>query len=254
MSTCLKIGNRLLDGDRIVSALIQYELLEPLVGQILVDEAIEAVPLSHREVFEALIGSTGLPMPEDFDRFLLQWCELKSVTPAYLTNVIVRQMRIEKFKQIRFAPKVESEFLHNKSSFDQVEYSLLQTDDFLLAQELYFQLCDDEASFAELAQQYSIGSERETEGRVGPVPLSVLPEPIANRFRAPSIGKVYEPIAVEDRYWIVRLDQLTAAHLTERTRTLMINQMYSQWLQSQVKALLSTPDAIAYGVPEEAQA
>lgn len=253
MSTCLKIGDRLLDADRIITALIRYDLLDALIGQLLVDEAIEEFPLSHQEVFANLIGSSDLPMPDDFDRFLLQWCELKNVTPAYLTNVIVRQMQIEKFKQIQFAPKVESEFLHNKSSFDQVEYSLLQTNDFLLAQELYFQLCDDEVSFAELAQQYSIGSERETGGRIGPVPLSTLPEAIASQFRAQSIGVVCEPIAVDDRYWIVRLEQFTAAHLTDRTRDFLINQMYSQWLQSQVKALMNTPNAIAYGVREEVQ-
>lgn len=252
MNSYLKIGDRLLDGDRIITALIQYELLEPLVGQILVDEAIAEVSLSHQDLFAALIGSTELPMPEDFDRFLLQWCELKNVTPAYLTNVVIRQMRIEKFKQIQFAPKVESEFLQNKSSFDQVEFSLLQTNEFLLAQELYLQLRDDEIDFAQLAQQYSIASSEQ--GRVGPVPLSTLPEAIAHSFRAQAIGQVCEPIAIDDVYWIVRLDGRTEATLNDRTRSTMIDQLYSQWLQSQVKALLNTPDAIAYGVPEEAPA
>jgi len=250
MSTYLKIGDRLLDGDRIIAALVQYELLEPLVGQILVDDAIAAVSLSHQEVFETLIGSTELPMPEDFDRFLLQWCELKNVAPDYLTNVILRQMRIEKFKQIQFAPKVESEFLHNKSSFDRVEFSLLQTSDFLLAQELYLQLRDDEIDFAQLAQHYSIASDK---GRIGSVPLSSLPEPIAQSFRAQAIGQVSEPISIDDTYWIVRLDDRTEAQLDDRTRSLLINQLYGQWLQSQVQALLNTPDAIAYGVPEEAR-
>ncbi|NJL22248.1 MAG: cyclic nucleotide-binding domain-containing protein [Leptolyngbyaceae cyanobacterium SM1_3_5] len=249
MNSYLKIGDRLLDGDRIIAALVQYELLEPLVGQILVDDAIAEVPLSQQEVFETLIGSTELPMPEDFDRFLLQWCELKNVTSTYLTNVMIRQMRIEKFKQIRFAPKVESAFLQNKSSFDQVEFSLLQTSDFLLAQELHLQLRDDDMDFAFLAQQYAIDS---NSGKIGPVSLSTLPEPIANQLRAQSIGQVGEPIAIDDIYWIVRLDSRTEASLTDRTRASLIDQMYSQWLQSQVKALLNTPDAIAYGVPEEA--
>lgn len=250
MNSYLKIGDRLLDGDRIITALVQYELLEPLVGQILVDEAIAEVPLSHQEVFQTLIGSAELPMPEDFDRFLLQWCELKNVAPTYLTNVMIRQMRIEKFKQIQFAPKVESTFLQNKSSFDQVEFSLLKTNDFLLAQELYLQLRDDEMDFAPLAQQYAI----DDSGKIGPVPLSTLPESIANQLRAQSINHVCEPIAIDDIYWIVRLDSRTEASLTDRTRATLIDQMYSQWLQSQVKILLNTPNAIAYGVPEEAPA
>jgi len=245
MGTCLKIGNQFLDGDRIISALVQYQLLETLVGHILLDESIQNVPLSKQDIFYALVGATNEPIPEDFEAFLTQWCDRQGVSSAYLQGVMLRELRVKKFKQLSFADQVESEFLRTKSSFDQVEYSLIQLADLLLVEELYFQLRDDGTSFVHLAQQYSLGNERHTGGRVGPVPLATLPEEVAILFRREQVGTVCAPLLVGDRYWIIRLDRLTTAHLTETIRATLINQIYNQWLQSQVKELVATPNAIA---------
>lgn len=243
MSSCLKIGDRRLDGDRLISALVQYQILETLVGQLLLDDVLEDVALSKQELVEALAPDS--PMPEDFEEFLAQWCDRQQIASTYFNQVIVRQLRIEKLKQLFFANQVESEFLRSKPNFDQIEYSLIQTTNPALAQELYFQLRDDEADFGSLARQYSLGQERETNGWVGPVALSSLPVEVTNLLHSTPRGVVCSPVAVGDRVWIVRLERLMAAHLTHTTRANVINQMYTQWLQAKVKALIATPGAIA---------
>jgi hypothetical protein len=245
MNSCLKIGNRLLDGDQIISALVQYKLLETLVGQLLLDEVLKEIPLSKHEVFYALVGVTDALVPEDFEGFISQWCQHEGYTPEYFKGVVVRELRVQKFKQLRFADQVESEFLRTKADLDQVEYSLIQLTDLALAQEVYFQLRDDGAEFAHLAQQYSLGSERQTGGWVGPVSMSTLPVEIAMLFRHQQPGIVYGPVPVGNEFWIARLEQFSAARLTEATRTTLINRLYNQWLQTQVKAVLGTPGAIA---------
>lgn len=250
MSACLKIGDRLLDGDQVISALVRYKLLETLAGQVLLDEVIPEVPLTRQEVFCALTGLTDTPAPDDFDGFLAQWCESRDVSLSYFNAVIVRELRVEKFKQIQFASQVESEFLRIKSDLDQVEYSRIQLSNLSLAQELYFQLRDDGAEFAQLARQYSIASEQQTEGWVGPVPISTLPSEIAAQFRRKQVGTVYGPIAVANMFWLVRLEQFTAARLTEATRANLINRMYTQWLQSQVQSVISTPGTISVQLDE----
>lgn len=244
MNTCLKIGDRLLGGDQIISALVRYKLLEPLVGQVLLDEVIQEVPLTKEELFYALMGPTDIPVPEDFEGFLNRWCEVKNVTPDYLKAVLLREVRLEKFKQQNFGSQVESEFLRAKSDFDQVEYSLIQLTDLSLAMELYFQLRDDGADFSRLAQQYSLGSERQTGGWIGPVPMSSLPMEVASLFRNGRSGEIYGPVPVADRFWLVRLERLAAARLTEATRTNMINQLYNRWLQTQVKTMTAKPGMI----------
>lgn len=245
MSNYLKIGDRLLDGDQIISALIQYKLLETMVGQILLDDALQDVPLSKQELFYTLFGNTEVPVPDDFDGFISQWCQLKEVTLDYFKSVILRELQVQKFKQLRFASQVESEFLRRKADLDQVEYSLIQLTNLSLAQELYFQLRDDGADFAQLAHQYSLGHERLTHGRVGPVPLSTLPTDVAMLFHSEQVGVVYGPVPVAGSFWVVRLEQFTAARLTEATRADLINRLYNQWLQTQIRAMTNTPGTIA---------
>lgn len=245
MSDCLKIGDYLLDGDQIISALVRYKLLETMVGQILLDEAIKDVPLSKQELFYTLFGATEAPIPDDFEGFIKQWCQLKGVTLDYFKSVVLRELQVQKFKQLRFANQVESEFLQLKSELDQVEYSLIQLTHLPRAQELYFQLRDDGADFTQLAQQYSLGPERLTGGLVGPVPLSTLPIEVATLFRSEQVGTVYGPIPVADGFWVVRLEQFTAARLTEATRADLMNRLYNQWLQTQIKAMTETPGTIA---------
>jgi parvulin-like peptidyl-prolyl isomerase len=219
--------------------------LETLVGQVLLDEVLKEVPLTKQELFYCLVGVTDDPMPEDFQGFVTQWCQQRGVTLEYFNKVVLREFQVQKFKQLHFADHVESEFLRTKSDLDQVEYSRIRLNDLSLAQELYFQLRDDGVEFAQLAQQYSLGNERQTGGRVGPISLSSLPNEIATLFCTEQVGTIYGPVPVGDTFWIVRLEQFIAARLNDSTRTGLINSMYARWLHSQVKNVLSTPGMFA---------
>jgi parvulin-like peptidyl-prolyl isomerase len=252
MTNCLKIGGRLLSSDQMIAALVRYKLLEPLVGQLLLDEVFEEVPLLKQEVFHALTGQANAPIPENFEGFLAQWCEQKGVTMDYFYTVIMRDWQLQKFKQLRFAPQAESEFMRIKADLDQVEYSLIQLNDLSLAQEVYFQIRDDGVDFAQLAREHSLGSERVAGGLIGPVSLSALPDNIATLFRHQQAGMVYPPVVVGNRYWVVRLERFIAARLTESTLTEVIDRLYNQWLKTQVQTVMNTPGAIAvHATPTE---
>lgn len=251
MNTYLKIGDRLLNGDQIISALVQYKLLDNLVGQVLLDEAISQVSLSQQELLQALGGSANTPIPEDFDSFLTQWCQRQGIARDYFNAVLLRQLRVEKFKQLGFGHQVESEFLRRKPDFDQVEYSLIQIEDLPLAQELYFLLRDDGVEFAQLARQHSLGSERETDGWIGPVPLSSLPDEVITLLRNGQVGEIYGPIPVEKRFWIIRLERLKLARLTQKTRKDLIDWLFDRWLQVQTQSLIGTPGSIAVQTLEQ---
>ena len=240
----LQIGQHHFDGSQIITALVRYQMLETLVGQILLDEQMAAVSLSRAEVFRALGGSAEEPIPEDFGAFLTNWCAARDTTLEYFNDVMLRELRLQKFQQVQFAQQVESEFLRTKSDLDQVEFSLIQLDDLSLAQEVYFHLRDDGAEFMALAQQYSLGNERQAGGWVGPVALSALPVEVAEQFCRQQEGGVYGPIAVADRFWVVRLERFIAARLTDITRANLRQRLYRQWLQSQVKAFMAQPGAI----------
>lgn len=245
MSSCLKIGNRLFNSDRLLSCLVQYKLLDTLVGQVVLDEALKDITLTKEEIFSSLVGVMDTEAPEDFENFLSQWCLHRQVSLEYFKAVVLRELHIEKFKQDRFANQLESEFLQMKPELDQVDYSRIQLNNLALAQELYFQLRDDGADFGQLAKQHSISRDRETGGLLGPVTLASLPDEIRDLFRNPELGVIYGPVPVGNEFWIVRLEQYYTARLTATTRTILIDRLFNRWLQNQTRAVMDIPGTIA---------
>lgn len=245
MDTCLKIGDRLLDSSQVISGLVQYKLLGTFIEQVLLDDLIKEIPLSREELFHTLVGTTDVAVPEDFEGFLSQWCQQRGVVPDYFNNVLLRDLRVQKLKYLYFSNQVESEFLQAKADFDQVEYSVVQVTDLWIAQELYFLLRDDGAEFTQLAHQYLSGYEHQLASWIGPVSLSTLPVEIASLLQHGSEGTLYGPIPVANQFWIVRLERLIPARLTEATRAALVDRLFNRWLQAQSQALMETPGTIA---------
>ena len=114
----------------------------------------------------------------------------------------------------RWGDDLQTIFLQRKAEFDQVSYSFLRLLDGELAQELYLQIKEGEASFAEMATQFSCGPEKSTGGRLGPVPLSEPHPALAKLLQVSKPGQLWPPKRLEGWWILVRLDQLQPATLT----------------------------------------
>jgi hypothetical protein len=283
MSHGLRIGHHSLDGNQMITALIRYRLLEPLASQLVLDEAIQTVSLSVEEVVSALSDGAIAPdhlatedgsagnhpdhpsvidshpesshfseegslmerYPLDSKRapnsqtVIYEWCRRRNITPDYFNSVVLRDLRIQKFKQLRFADRIPSEFLKLSSELDQVEYSWVHCESASLAQELVFHLRDDGATFANVAATPGAIA-GEWQGSA-----AQLPSEVAAVLQRGAEGRIHGPLTMANRRWIVRLERWRSAHLNAATRTLILNRLFNQWLQTQVKTLLAEPGAIA---------
>jgi parvulin-like peptidyl-prolyl isomerase len=159
------------------------------------------------------------------------------MSEAQMAEVAVRSLLIEKFKQDTWGAKVESYFMSRKAAFDQVIFSLLRTTDGLLAQEIYFRILEGEQTFAEMAQQYSKGSEANTAGVIGPVPLSQLNPTLAKILSIGQPGQLWRPTRIENWFTIVRLEKLLPAQLDANMRQRLLNEMFETWLNEQIQQL-----------------
>ncbi|HEY9662844.1 MAG TPA: hypothetical protein V6C65_30735, partial [Allocoleopsis sp.] len=56
---------------------------------------------------------------------------------------------------------------------------------------------------------------------------------------------LYGPIPVANQFWIVRLERLIPARLTEATRAALVDRLFTRWIQAQSQALMETPGTIA---------
>ena len=144
----------------------QFNLLKPLVVQMVTSEAIADVVVSAEQLENAQLD---LLHQNGFD-VIDQWEELIQALGCSEDKVIERlrqSIRRRSFIRDRYEPKAETRFLERKNELDQVVYSLLRLENRFLAQELYLEIEAGESNFADLAKRHAEGPERNTNGIVG---------------------------------------------------------------------------------------
>ena len=107
------------------------------------------------------------------------------------------------------------------------------------AEELYLQLSDDEASFAELASKYSKGIEKNLNGLIGPISLGETNPVIAERLKISKPGQLWPPFCYQDWWLIIRLERNLPAVLDDKMRENIINMMYEEWINQQIFPLIN---------------
>lgn len=244
MPPVLKIGQRTIEATELIPLLQQYDLLPKLVQELIVEEAIAPLECGEEVLYKAraeFCQQHHLENPQQ----LQQWLQQRHLTIEGLNRQLVRSLKLEQFKTERWGSTLATEFQNHKDQLDRVVYSLLRTQDAGVAQELYFRLADGEATFAELARQYSQGPEAKTGGRVGPVPIAHPHAIIGQMLRRSQSGQLWPPTNIENWVVIVRLEQYLPAQLDDTTRQQLLERQFQQWLQQQqVEVLQQTGGAL----------
>ena len=216
----------------------KFSLLNPLVEQMLICEAIAAVAVSEQELEQArldLLDQRGFDGVE-------QWAELLQELGSRNEEVLERLrhgIRRRSFMRERFAAKAEARFLERKNELDQVVYSLLRLENSFLAREPYLQIESGESNFADLAKRYAEGPERNTNGIVGPVPLTQAHPALVEKLRVAQPGVLLEPFQISDWWLVVRLERYAPATFTEEVSDQMCEELFDAWIDEQTAMILS---------------
>jgi parvulin-like peptidyl-prolyl isomerase len=233
MTEFVQIGNFQVPPAELVSLLKRYQLLPGMLRELAIDRAITEVECTTDEQMSAL--------KQFYDRYQLtdearleQWLKLYGLERQYLSEIAIRNFKIDKFKQQTWGNKVGSYFLKRKSQLDRAIYSLIRTSDIGIAQEIYFRSIEGEQTFEEIARQYSQGAESKTGGLIGPVELSTPHPVIAQLITTQPIGQVCRPVQLEQWFVIIRPEQIIPAQLDEPMRQRLIDELFQTWLQEQL--------------------
>lgn len=220
----------------------RYNLLQPLVEQMITTDAIAAVNVPQGALEKAkleLLDQRGFESME-------QWSEMLTDLDRSHDEVIdrlERMIRRQEFIRERFAPKAEARFLERKSELDQVVYSLLRLGNSFLARELYLQIESGESNFADLAKNYAEGPERNTNGIVGPVSMTQAHPVLVEKLRVSRPGVLLEPFRIADWWLVVRLERYSPATFTEEVSDRMCREMFDAWIAEQTTSTLSRLEA-----------
>ena len=146
--------------------------------------------------------------------------------------------RIRRTSHRRFQAKAELHYLTRKEQFDQVTYSQLSAPNQFLAQELFLRINEGEATFGELAAQLRKGGNEKGQGRFGPTPIAKVPPALAQPLRSCTPGRLLEPIQVQSKWLVVRLEQFQATQFDAAMEQRMCTELFQLEVERIVDARL----------------
>lgn len=236
MSTVIQIGEQTFVPEEIIPLLQKYQLLPKLAREIIIDLAVRDFTCSPQEQaqgYEQFYQQKKLYSLQERQA----WLEKQGLSEEELQEKVNRNLKIAKFQEETWGKQIESYFLKRKARLDRVVYSLLRTEDVGVAQELYCRLLEGEASFEDLAREYSQGVEAKTGGKVGPVPLSNPHPDLARKLSVSTPGQLWPPTRLSDWYVIIRLEEMLPAQLDEVMRQRLLQECLQLWLEEQLQTV-----------------
>lgn len=239
----IKIGDQTITAAEAVSLMARYRLIPQLAREVIIDRAIATIAYSEKELEQATEQFFQQQQAiSEADR--QNWLRSQGMTMEHVQQTVLRQLKIEKYKQVTWDNKLQSYFLKRKGRLDRVIYSLLRVKDAGTAQELYFRLVDDQQAFDELARAYSQGPEAETGGLLGPVTLATPHPALARMLSVSQPGQLWPPTPLGEWFIIVRLEKFLPAQLDDAMRKQLLDELFTAWLQEQLQQVsITTADA-----------
>jgi parvulin-like peptidyl-prolyl isomerase len=238
MSVVIQIGELEINDEDLFPLLAQYRMLPQLARELIIERAIANIECTNEE--------EKMARQRFYQQFQITteaqiklWLKHHGMTPDQLDRLVLREIKLEKYKQETWGNQVESQFLQSKRQLDRVVYSLIRSKDAGIAQELFFRIQEGETSFTDLARKYSEGTEAETGGLIGPVELNVPHPKIAQMLSASRPGQLIPPTRVGDWWIVLRLEKYLSAQLDDQMRQRILNELFQAWLNSEYQQKVS---------------
>ncbi len=171
----------------------------------------------------------------------LAWLADQLVSPEDWEMGIRDRLLSQKLANLLFAKKVEAFFAQNQLEFEQVSLYQVIVDSQKLAQEIYYQIEDEEISFYEAAHLYDIDiSRRQKCGYEGKLYRFDLPPNLAAIIFRSSPAQLIGPLQTSQGYHLFMIDQFFAAELTPERYQEILNNMFNQWLVMELNNMLNS--------------
>ena len=171
----------------------------------------------------------------------LAWLKDNLLDPDDWEISLRNQILAEKLAKNLFDSKAEEHFAQNRLNYDRFVLYQLVVPYEKLAQELFYQIEEEEISFYQAAHLYDIDENRRYvcgyEGKVhrwnysADIAAAVFKTPIA-------VGEIIGSIKSERGYHLFKIEDYIPAELTPKIRQEIIKEMFAGWLDSELNYLI----------------
>ncbi len=221
----------------VIELLIEHNLLQPLVQKELIKETIKNVEIEDEvlsQIKTSIMKKEGFNDEEAFNSWLLK----SNLNKEKFFEKITYPMKINKYSLENFGHMTNTRFLKRKEELDLVTYSLIRVQDRFLAQELYFQILEDESKFGELASKYSEGPEKITKGIVGPASISQGHPVLQEKIKNSQVGKINTPIMIGNTWAIIKLESKQDSTLNDEMELLLAKEIFNESINKKANEII----------------
>jgi len=134
--------------------------------------------------------------------------------------------------------KLESLFLEQKDSLDQVSFFLLRVNELSVARELYYRLKAGESNFPDLNYRFGTGREAPSGGFFPLMSFSDVPYGLAPFLRGLEVQAVSGPVKIGKKYAVLSVQESIPAEFNNETKKVLINSHLKLWMKPIEQELL----------------
>lgn len=170
----------------------------------------------------------------------LAWLADQLVSPDDWEVGIRDRLLSQKLAEALFAKDVEPFFIENRLEFEQVSLYQIIVESEKLAQEIYYQIQEDEISFYDAAHIYDIDIQRRKKcGYEGNIYRFALEPDIAAAVFSTPTEELIGPIKSEQGYHLFISEEFIPAALTAERYQEILNNMFKNWLAKELEYMLN---------------
>jgi parvulin-like peptidyl-prolyl isomerase len=171
----------------------------------------------------------------------LAWLAEQLVTPDDWEVGIRDRLLAQKLAEALFAKDVEPFFIENRLEFEQVSLYQIIVELEQVAQEIYYQIEEEEISFYDAAHIYDIDIQRRNNcGYEGNIYRFDLEPDIASAVFSTPTQQLIGPLKSEQGYHLFRAEEFIPATLTPERYQEILNNMFKNWLAKELEYMLSS--------------
>ena len=216
--------------------LAAWGLLRQAKREAAIDQCISTTPVPAANQLKALLDQWCQQQKIDSPEALKRWQQKQGLSQQQWQELVMRRWRWLYWCEQTFENKLNSHYLERKNQLDKVSYSLVRVKNQHLATELHLRIKEGEASFEDIASEYSEGPERQQGGRLGPVPLSQPHPMLAKLLQVSTAGQLWPPKQLESWWIVVRLDELHCTELNAALKQQLLLELGDRHLEEQLAA------------------
>jgi len=203
---------------------------QKIINQAAQERGIIVAPEEIQEDADRLRREKRLEKAAD----TIAWLTDQMISPEDLEAGIHNHLLVKKLSEYLFYKEAEKYFAEKKLDFEQFIIYQIIVPYQQLAQEIFYEIEEEEISFYEAAHLYDIDEQRRYycgyEGKM--YRWSLKPDIASIVFSAP-IGEIVGPLKTEQGYHIFMIQEFIQAELTPEVRQEIINKLFKQWLEGE---------------------